>query len=383
MRCSPCLGNAILSQIDEVLKSKISHIANVVLSDVQWIQASLPVKAGGLGIRRAASLTLPAYLASATSTVSLQDLILIRSVAAADKYYTLYRLNWSSACNQSFPLDATTCKQRAWDEPIVKDDINHLFATASQRDKSRLLAVTSHNGNWLHALPIASCGLRLENENIRVAVGLRLGAALCQAHQCPCRALVEVNGLHGLSCKLDSGKHSKHASSNDIIYRACCRADIPAVKEPTRLTRTDGKRPDGSTLVPWSAGKCVIWDVTIADTMAPSYVAISSVSTRLVAEQSSASKLSKYSELVINHIFVPIAMESFDLICAEALTFQSELGRRISVVTGDMRETTFLFQHLSIAIQRFNSILLKSSFIDGENVPESFLCERLRPMLII
>ena len=113
-----------------------------------------------------------------------------------------------------------------------------------------------------YALPIASCGFRLENEDIRVAVGLRLGAALCQAHQCPCGALVKVNGLHGLSCKLRSGKHSRHASISDIIYRAC-RADIPAIKEPTELTRTDGKRPDGSTLVPWSAGKCVIWDVRL------------------------------------------------------------------------------------------------------------------------
>ena len=113
LRCSPCLGNAILSQLDEVLKSNISRIANVVLSGVQWRQASLPVKAGGLGIRRTASLALPAHLASATSTAALQDLILIRSVAAADKYYTLYRSNWSSAYNQSFPMDATACKQRA------------------------------------------------------------------------------------------------------------------------------------------------------------------------------------------------------------------------------------------------------------------------------
>ena len=97
LRCSPCHGNAILSQIDTVLKSNISHIANVVLSNVQWIQTSLPVKAGGLGIHRAASLASPAYLASATSTASLQDLILIRSLAAADKYYILYRSNWSSA----------------------------------------------------------------------------------------------------------------------------------------------------------------------------------------------------------------------------------------------------------------------------------------------
>ena len=101
----------------------------------------------------------------------------------------------------------------------------------------------------------------------------------------PCDALVEVNGLYGLSCKLGPDKHLRHASINDIIYRACCRADIPAVKEPTGLTGTDGKRPDGSTLVPWSAGKCVLWDVTIADTLAPSYAAISSVSAGLVAEQ--------------------------------------------------------------------------------------------------
>ena len=109
LRCSPCLDNAFLSQINEVLKSNISHIVNVVLSDVQWIQASLPVKARGLGIRQAASLALPAYLAFATSTASLQDLILIRSVAAADKYYTLYRSNWLSTYNQPFPWDATVC----------------------------------------------------------------------------------------------------------------------------------------------------------------------------------------------------------------------------------------------------------------------------------
>ena len=68
-------------------------------------------------------------------------------------------------------------------------------------------------------------------------------------------------------------------------------------------------------------------------------------------------------------------MESFGPISTEALTFLSELGCRISVVTGDMRETTFLFQCLSITIQRFNCILFKNSIIDGENVPESFLFE--------
>ena len=79
----------------------------------------------------------------------------------------------------------------------------------------------------------------------------------------------EVNGLHGLSCELGSGKHSRHALINDIICHAS-RVDIPAIKELTGLTRTDGKRSNDSTFIPWSAGNCVFWDVTIANTMAPS-----------------------------------------------------------------------------------------------------------------
>ena len=64
--------------------------------------------------------------------------------------------------------------------------------------------------------------------------------------------------------------------------------------------------------------------------MALCYAAISLVSAGLFAEQSSARKLAKYSELTISHIFVSIAMESFGPICAEILTFLSELGRRMS-----------------------------------------------------
>jgi len=48
------------------------------------------------------------------------------------------------------------------------------------------------------------------------------------------------------------------------------KANIPAVKEPSGLLRTDGKRPDGVTLIPWKDGRCVTWDVTVTDMMAQS-----------------------------------------------------------------------------------------------------------------
>jgi hypothetical protein len=39
------------------------------------------------------------------------------------------------------------------------------------------------------------------------------------------------------------------------------------------------------------------------------------------------------------------------------------LGNRIRLVTGEPRETRFLFQRLSIVLQRYNSILLFQSFV--------------------
>ena len=48
------------------------------------------------------------------------------------------------------------------------------------------------------------------------------------------------------------------------------------VLEPGDLTRTDEKRPDGKSLIPWSNGKPLVWDVTVTDTVGNTYVSVSS-----------------------------------------------------------------------------------------------------------
>jgi len=47
---------------------------------------------------------------------------------------------------------------------------------------------------------------------------------------------------------------------------------IPATKEPHGLSRSDGKRSDGLTLIPWQADKALTWDVTVVCPLADSYV---------------------------------------------------------------------------------------------------------------
>ena len=42
----------------------------------------------------------------------------------------------------------------------------------------------------------------------------------------------------------------------------------------------------------------------------------------------------------------------------------SGLGRRIADVSDETREDSFLFQRLSVLIQRFNEVLLHDCFVD-------------------
>jgi len=49
---------------------------------------------------------------------------------------------------------------------------------------------------------------------------------------------------------------------------AVIAANVPTAKEPSGLLRSDGKRPDRLSLIPWQNGNSVTWDdVTVADTM--------------------------------------------------------------------------------------------------------------------
>ncbi len=112
----------------------------------------------------------------------------------------------------------------------------------------------------MHAIPISACGLLLNDDAVRVAVGLRLGCTLCEQHNCRCGAVVDSLGMHAFSCKSSRGRIQRHSFINDLMCRALTLAGIPAMKEPHGLVRDDGKRRDGLTLLPWLSGRCATWD---------------------------------------------------------------------------------------------------------------------------
>ena len=223
--------------------------------------------------------------------------------------------------------------------------------------------MSSHrSSDWLHAFPIASCGLLLDDEAVRVAVGFRLGAKLCEPHKCPCGVEVDPRGVHSLSCRRSAGRIMRHHNLNEIIWRALTRAAIPSTKEPAGLSRADGKRPDGLTLIPWCSGKCATWDVTVSDTLAPSYLHLTSMSAGSAAEAAATRKLQKYQGLCSSYEVIPLAFETLGPVNSSGADFVDGIGGRITRLTGDTRETSFLWQRLSVAVQRFNAVCFQGTF---------------------
>ena len=128
------------------------------------------------------------------------------------------------------------------------------------------------------------------------------------------------------------------------------------------LCRTDGKKPDGVTVIPWPKGKCLWRNVTVPDTFATTHVNDTSSKAGAAADKASTSESAKYANLCQSHIFVPIAVETSGVCNKQSYDFIVDLGRKISSITIDNRETSFLFQRLSIAIQRGNEICFTNSF---------------------
>ena len=71
LHCAPCYKSTVLSEYDDVIRHTLKAICNVDLSDVIWKQVTLPVSSGGLGVRLAKDVALPAFLSSVNGAVHL------------------------------------------------------------------------------------------------------------------------------------------------------------------------------------------------------------------------------------------------------------------------------------------------------------------------
>ena len=114
--------------------------------------------------------------------------------------------------------------------------------------------------------------------------------------------------------------------------------------------------------ISWSRGKTMAWDVTVPDTYAESHIGDTATEAGAAANQAAANKIAKYDELASTHIFYPVTIETGGTWNHWAVELVQETGRRAMLITGESRESTLVFQQLSIALQRGNAVAFLNTF---------------------
>ncbi|ESO10526.1 hypothetical protein HELRODRAFT_183558 [Helobdella robusta] len=342
LRTSPGPSQQKSDEFNNELRMGFQKIFNVFFDDKGWKQAILPVNMGGLGLGVVAELAPSAFLSSAAATAALQDKILPMDVAYQDDLRLETFRRWCTVYGDI--MDINVCSQKKWNEPslnVSKSKLEELNDSPS--DKARLMAVRSELGSaWLRVIPSTACGTRLDN-----------------GYRCLFGADVFQLGHHGLSCRLGSGRQARHSAMNDYICKLFQKADIPAVKEPAGLLSESNFRPDGYTLVPWSQGCCLSWDVTFPHTLAERYINYTAMEQGSAAVKAADFKNTKYKDLNDNtRVFVPICVETFGSVDKQTQLFFDNIATKIVEKSGDPNDKIYIKQNISLLLQKFNSFCI-------------------------
>ena len=362
LRTAPCYTDSdSIQKFDQTLHSTLQKILNVKLDDNAWDQASLPIRSGGLGIRKASDVALPAFLASAHGAANMVKLVNPNRMEADP---IPHLVNGIEDWKNKFPLGSALLpenksEQSKWDTPLCDIKLQNLIESApSELETARLKAASSlRASDWLNAYPVSNLALKLSNSNFRIACALRLGAPICLPHPCICgKRTVDQFGRHGLSCdKAAFSRIARHNNANMIVQKALSSADYAAIAEPKGLFNMDSKRPDGMTTFPYKVGKPLAWDFTCVDTVADSYFHKSSLEAGKTADMAEKKKIHKYRHLANDFHFIPIGTETLGTFGPEAIKFLEDLGHKLSLINGEKRSKSFLFQSIGISIQKGNA----------------------------
>ena len=357
LRGSPCYQHPeLLEALDSLFRSMVVQIINVSLDTQTWTQASLPFRYGGIGVRKPSSLALPAYLGSLVNNAeraksllptSSHHLLDSTSQALKELYVSLYN---------HLP---ETLDQRSLDNLIIIKVVAELemsFQTEPRRKAIFLAAKESFGYRFLQALPSPQTGTMLDITCFRMAVGLRLGAAICEAGSCAlCGKDMDSSGDHALSCTRGLGRRPRHSAINQEVGRALSKAGIPSRLEPPGLTRIDARRPDGVSLINCERGKLIAWDATVVCTTAGVHIHRTAKEAGAAAEQAALDKCNKYRDLGNEFSFTPLCFETHGPISTSTKEFLKEIGKRLHLSSGDPRQGKFLEQRIALAIARGNS----------------------------
>lgn len=342
-RSSPCFISTEINVLDNILRSTLKSVLNIQLPEQAWQQASLPIKLGGIGVRKPSDLVTSTYISSFKTVNELANL--------DDSYFKQALEIWSLQSSNRQPPQSN--KQKEWDSIIAQSRLTQLIESATPSERCRLVSASDpYSGDWLQCLPNRQMGLHMQDDDFRCSLCFRLGLQVFEPHKCKCGEEVDALGRHGFVCRRNNGRILRHSMANECLSRSLATAGLPNVLEPPNVT--ESLRPDGLTTIPFNSGKSLAWDFTSPHPMVAAYLNIA-YNRGAVSNLSEEKKDKKYQSLNDRYCFTPVAIDTIGAYGDKARVLIKEVGKRIARRTGDIKATSFFRQRLSVAIQRGNA----------------------------
>ena len=388
---------AIRSEIaaaSAALQEAVSSVARHGLSEDAVAQASLPIKMGGLGVRVPSDTAEASFVASVVGTEQLCNGMLGREAGGAmcrsGFVEALALLPGSAAASTPDPAGARSetdlvaesqAELSPWSaerllqerptqaqltRPVYVRKFARLLARSSYIHRARLRSVARvHAGAFLEAVPIGQ--LKMMSTHFAVALQLRLGApvyAVGMPPLCPkCHKSSDRRGHHAMSCATTSDRIIKHDTVCDIVAGKGKEAGLHTQREVRNIVPDSRARPGDVVMYNWEGGRTVALDITVVSPVAETVVREAADEGGAAAAAAELLKDDKALEACAQQDidFLPLALESFGGWGKLALTFFRKLGRLIAQRSGrpESLETRYMFQSMSVALQRGNAIMIQ------------------------
>ena len=162
-------------------------------------------------------------------------------------------------------------------------------------------------------------------------------------------------------CRRGAARGARHKTLNEIVRDALNEAGQVSILEPPGLSRTDGKRPDGVTVMPFERGLPMAWDVTVVHTCASSYLRVSTYENGAAAAAAEIKKERKYEPIKERAIFRAIGIETIGAFGPSSRKLFDEVAAMIKARTGDTRSRSRLYCRIAAAVQCGNAACIAES----------------------
>ena len=278
-----------LEDFDSAVRASFEDLSGLRPNSSQWEQATLAMRQGGIGLRRACRHASAAFCASAFACkekCAELDSGYVWDVSADDSEIaqSVRLFNQQVAVTDQIDPAAESIKtQRDLSTALDKASMQSLISNGDLSHRCHyLLMQLDGSGSWLSALPNAHLGLQIKRQLFIILLQRRLRMQIFdRAFFCPfCDAAMDTYGDHALTCPCGGDRTKRHNQLRNHCARLAASAGMrPEVEKPGLLEQrmdmerleqdpADAQRRPADIFLPcWHLGGAAALDFAVTSGM--------------------------------------------------------------------------------------------------------------------